>query len=346
MREGAEGNMQDRVDDLSFINYREWEDLDLMDLSEKFYFSYALAVSANWDANRPDIRITRSDRKVNTDALFDIASISKVILSTLIVKMLLQEDLNLDEEVVQGFSVRDFLSYSAIVKQKSWESFRDFLYNESYNTDTLWKQIRSLDFTSSKAYYSNMPALVLSLYLQEKFGKTLTELMRMYLPELRGMSISHELLSDHEAFPVTTKDKVPTIYDPSTRAIFEKGVETLHGGVFASAKHMMELARVNLNLAREFSEEYSKLNILFKSGKEPLYLLGWFVAPKNSNVFAGMSTPAWFKSSFSGSFVTVLPGSNRAVIFLSDMARARAKYPGFSNERDELYNLILRAAKV
>lgn len=200
---------------------------------------------------------------VDEDTLIDIASITKLFTTIIMMYLVEKEIVNLDKKVgdysnrfinLKNTRIGDILSYREIIKTENRIGFNNdvnVLKNSIYNLLVNHSYIQQ---------YSDMPTLFLGFFIEEVTGKSLSdwiiefllnplELKRTYFfktDDLNVMDYTGEMnLINDKLYYID--NKVGLVHDPKARAFAQHNIFCGHAGILISTRDIVKIFQALLN---------------------------------------------------------------------------------------------------
>ena len=314
--------------------------------------------------------------KVNSDTLFDIASVSKSIFSlyALLLKELKERGL-LEDIDLGGFSLDDYLSFRIIAKKEDWESLREIIYTEGINLGQIKKHLKSLELQKIEdSQYTNMPHILLSFHVQRFLvGKKKSFFEPFYELFLRPAAVN--ILDKNLAFAfkrnlifprrLEAEESAPgyvansnfyeseiaasIAHDPTARHLSRKGFVSGHAGIFSNAVAIIKIMQ-HFDRRGIFAPKDSPLGNYFDELHEEaekrsdLYKHGFYIPNKESDILCGVQTPYFIKTGTTGCLLA--HSRIGSVAFLSNMTHLNEVDEHFKQRRDKFFNSIMRQVAI
>ncbi len=307
--------------------------------------------------------------KVNSDTLFDIASVSKSIFS--LYALLLKERGLLGDAELGGFSLDEYLSFRLMATQEDWEALRRLIDKEADNLETIKSALLDLPLNRRKdSKYTNMPHILLALYIHkvlkeqsELFPDSFYELLlrpaavnildknlafafnkNLISPRRLG---AEESASDYVANPNFYKSEIVASipHDPTARHLSRKGFVSGHAGIFNNAVSIIKIMQ-HFDRRGIFAAKKSPLGNYFEELHEEaekrsgLYKHGFYIPNKEFDILRGVQIPYFIKTGTTGCLLAHSRMGSMA--FLSNMTHLNEVDEHFRQRRDKFFNSIMR----
>lgn len=291
--------------------------------------------------------IIPNKKEMTTDAIFDLASISKLFTGLSILKLKEDNIIDLNDEVVfyapqfknlKGVKIIDLLGFNvplktskridnALTKEEAIERlFSVFVDKEGPNKD-------------NHIPYTDMGAMVLSYVIEGATSLKAKDFVEKYLISKMNLKSTFVNVPEEEyerivstnldtiykedgSIKINTANKKGIVYDPKAQAMGHKdGVFSGHAGIFSSKDDMLKIARILINgeyieekLVREMAKNRSGriLSIDDKNNKKYSQHLGFMCYSKHPNqegseVFHALSGNSFASAGWTGTQLTVDP---------------------------------------
>jgi CubicO group peptidase (beta-lactamase class C family) len=197
---------------------------------------------------------------VDPDTVFEIASVSKPIASTILASLVGEGKLGWDDKIADLLSdfrlskpettrevtIRDFLSHRSGLATESG----DFLEDLGYSRPEILYRMRYLPLPGEfrKTYaYSNFGYTTAAIAAANKVGKPWEVLAEEQLYSRLGMNSTSSRFSDYENRPNKAALHVFVNGEPVNRFVREADAEAPAGGVSSSARDLAQWVRLQLN---------------------------------------------------------------------------------------------------
>ena len=197
---------------------------------------------------------------VDPDTVFEIASVSKPIASTILASLVGEGKIGWDDKIADLLSdfrlsrpettrevaIRDFLSHRSGLATESG----DFLEDLGYSRPEILYRMRYLPLPGEfrKTYaYSNFGYTTAAIAAANKVGKPWEVLAEEQLYSRLGMNSTSSRFSDYENRPNKAALHVFVNGEPVNRFVREADAEAPAGGVSSSARDLAEWVRLQLN---------------------------------------------------------------------------------------------------
>jgi CubicO group peptidase (beta-lactamase class C family) len=197
---------------------------------------------------------------VDPDTVFEIASVSKPIASTILASLVGEGKIGWDNRIVDldpGFklsspettreiTIRDFLSHRSGLATLSGDMLEDLGYSRP---DILYRmRYLSLPGQFRKTYaYSNFGYTTGAIAAAKKIGKPWETIAEEQLYSKLGMTSTSSRFSDYEDRPNKAALHIFLNGEPVNRFVREADAEAPAGGVSSSARDLAEWVRLQLN---------------------------------------------------------------------------------------------------
>ncbi len=218
--------------------------------------------------------------KVDPDTVFEIASVSKPIASTILASLVGQGKISWDDRIADlepGFqlsspettrevTIRDFLSHRSGLATESGDLLEDLGYSRP---DILYRmRYLPLPGTFRKTYaYSNFGYTTGAIAAATKIGKpweTIAE-EQLYVP--LGMTSTSSRFSDYENRTNKAALHIMLHGQPFNRFVREADAEAPAGGVSSSARDLAKWVRLQLNAGEWNGKQLIDANALAETHK-------------------------------------------------------------------------------
>ena len=197
---------------------------------------------------------------VDPDTVFEIASVSKPIASTILASLVGEGKIGWDDKIADLLSdfrlsklettrevtIRDFLSHRSGLATESG----DFLEDLGYSRPEILYRMRYLPLPGEfrKTYaYSNFGYTTAAVAAANKVGKPWEVLAEEQLYSRLGMNSTSSRFSDYENRPNKAALHVFVNGEPVNRFVREADAEAPAGGVSSSARDLAQWVRLQLN---------------------------------------------------------------------------------------------------
>ncbi len=290
-------------------------------------------------------------KKVETEMLFDIASITKAFTATLTLIFLDENKLALDDYVVkfipefagQGreiITIWHLLTHSSGLKL-AMSSVKDFPSSEI--RDRVLADVPTTQ-PGSQVYYSNVNSMLLAEVMTRISKRPFIEVMKEKI--IDPLSLSNTMFNPPKSF---LERIVPTEHDSwrmrlirgevHDESAYSMGGITGHAGLFSTASDLWKFAQVWINnglfqgkvfLKNETVALASSLQIQTQTGGQGL---GWKIA--DTEWMGEVPSDTYGHTGFTGTSITICPSKNKIFVFLTNRI-----YPKRGDK--ELINLVRR----
>lgn len=296
-------------------------------------------------------KFTHSRYPVTEKSMWDIASLTKVIVSILTLYSVKVGMCRLDSRIKKYVptlrpngdcpTVRDMLAFGVTF---------DLMHLSSPYThvspEDLWKEIVSARIKVSGFKYSNYAPFILARMLERQFGVTIEALAKKVIFDPLGMSDitfrSSDVMPDRMVVGEAPNDKpVMDVQDELSRAMYPKFSGA--AGIFSSIGDLLKIAQMLLYPSRArdgiISPEHVALlgtNQIRPGMGNTASGLGFglvselmkdFNVPKSVQKNPGLIDGAFFRTSFGGSMMAVFPRQNSALVLCTNYVHPRRKTP-------------------
>ncbi len=206
------------------------------------------------------IRKIGQDAAVDPDTVFEIASFSKPIASSVLASLVGEKKISWDDRIADldpGFqlsnpettrqiTIRDFLSHRSGLATTSGDLLEDLGYSRP---DILYRmRYLPLPGTFRKTYaYSNFGYTTGAIAAAMKLGKPWEEIAEEQIYSKLGMTSTSSRFSDYENRTNKAALHVFVNGEPMNRFVREADAESPAGGVSSSARDLAEWVRMQLN---------------------------------------------------------------------------------------------------
>ena len=305
---------------------------------------------------------------IGRGAIFDLASITKVISTTSAVMILSDKNIiSLDDKVVKylpEFQGRN----SKYFQQKSNTTIRNLLthtsglppFREYYKMEgTIQSRIDSIMNTSpefslkEKTVYSDVGLITLGRLIEEVTDKKLNELMDSLLFKPMGMSSTFfnppiekiKRIIPTEISPLTNKAILGYVHDENAYSI---GGIAGHAGLFSTALDLARFSQMMLNKGlygwkRIFKKETidlftSRANLVSGSSRA----LGWDTPADKSSGGVFLSESSFGHTGFTGTSLWIDPENQLFVILLTNAVHPNRSYknPKYFDWRQKIHSSV------
>lgn len=276
--------------------------------------------------------------EANENTLFDVASVSKFVLSTLVLRLVQDGKLDLQADVCSGmgfgirFTIQDLLDYKLVAESDEWNSFRNRILEGQMDVGLILEKLKRLPYKKfiDSSEYTNMPAMLLSLLVPKLTGKSLRELLAEYFElEMR--------------LQIPTQADAVNLNDPTARAFAQMGVETLHGGMFMNLQELAKFIRFYYDSRNKMLQESLRTSLSYMgSTVNGCYKNGFFVPGRDSELFArfpGRRIKAICKTGATGSMV-ILSNDFYAITML-DFGKVDTNSKEFKASKNKAWKTLL-----
>jgi CubicO group peptidase (beta-lactamase class C family) len=226
------------------------------------------------------IRKIGETAEVDPDTVFEIASFSKPIASTVVASLVGEGKVSWDDRVAElmpGFqlskpettrevTIRDFLSHRSGLATESG----DMLEELGYSRPEILHRMRYLPLPGEfrKTYaYSNFGYTAAAMAAATKAGKTWESLADEQLYSRLGMTSTSSRFSDYDNRPNKAALHIFVDGQPVNRFVREADAESPAGGVSSSARDLAEFARLQLNDGKWNGKQLVDANALNETRK-------------------------------------------------------------------------------
>jgi CubicO group peptidase (beta-lactamase class C family) len=226
------------------------------------------------------IRKVGEPAQVDPDTVFEIASFSKPITSTILASLVGEGNIGWDDRIVDldpGFqlsspdttrqiTIRDFLSHRSGLATESGDLLEDLGYSRP---DILYR-MRYLSLTGQfrKTYaYSNFGYTTGAIAAATKIGKPWETIAEEQLYSRLGMTSTSSRFSDYDDRANKAALHVFINGEPVNRFVAEADAEAPAGGVSSSARDLVEWVRLQLNNGKWNGKQLIDANALAETHK-------------------------------------------------------------------------------
>ena len=197
---------------------------------------------------------------VDPDTVFEIASVSKPIASSILASLVGEKKISWDDRIADlepGFqlsnpettrqiTIRDFLSHRSGLATTSGDLLEDLGYSRPSILSRM--QFLPLPGTFRKTYaYSNFGYTTGAIAVATKIGKPWEQIAEEQLYSKLGMTSTSSRFSDYENRTNKAALHVFVNGEPVNRFVREADAESPAGGVSSSARDLAEWVRMQLN---------------------------------------------------------------------------------------------------
>jgi CubicO group peptidase (beta-lactamase class C family) len=226
------------------------------------------------------VRKVGESAQIDPDTVFELASVSKPIASTVLASLVgegkiswddhiadLEPDFQLSKpETTREVTIRDFLSHRSGLATESG----DYLEELGYSRPEILHQMRYLSLPGQfrKAYaYSNFGYTTAAIAAANKIGKPWETIAEEQLYAPLGMTSTSSRFSDYENR--TNKAALHIMIDgqPINRFVREADAEAPAGGVSSSARDLAQWVRLHLNGGKWNGKQLIDANALAETYK-------------------------------------------------------------------------------
>ena len=289
------------------------------------------------------IRKVGEAARVDPDTVFEIASFSKPITSTVLASLVGEGKINWDDRIIDldpdfqlssadttsQITIRDFLSHRSGLATESGDMLEDLGYSRSH----ILYRMRYLPLPGQfrKTYaYSNFGYTTGAIAAATKIGRPWEAIAEEQLYSRLGMNSTSSRFSDYENRANKAALHIFLNGEPVNRFVREADAEAPAGGVSSSARDLAEWVRLQLDQGRWNGKQIVDANALAETHKAQIcrsapdpakpdvcsgdqyYGLGWDVGTQCAGPRA--SQPQW----------CVLPGRGYQRVYDSRGAPGRA----------------------
>lgn len=283
---------------------------------------------------------------VTEESLFDLASITKSVVSAIILILISKGKLALESlvadylpiQVLHGKqpTIRDLLTYAAVFQlnhwQKPYDSIPPALAREELNhaTVTVGNMMR----------YSNYPPIALVRIAEVITDRLIEDLAKEVLFDPLGMTRAtftprhdiHEVVATE--IPVGGSEPlVGVVHDELTRnTLLPCGA----AGLFGTVNDLLVFCRFLLNQGHDGASQLINRSLISQLGENrftegPRFGLGFGLWDEFSSGFGNVPRPlrdsdgrgAFFKNGFTGTHISVFPALDTAVVLLTNVVHER-----------------------
>ena len=320
-------------------------------------------------ANQGFGQFTYSDtsKSVDTETIYDIASLTKVVATVPIVQKLIERKiLSLDYEVSQFFpefigngkekvTVRHLLTHSSGLKP--FEQY--FLNNNISNKAEVLKDILNQELLfepGTQTKYSDLGMILLMAIIEKVSDRTIDELTKSYVTD--PLEMSNSLFNPD----ISLKNQIsPTEYDDIYRHrlvhgevhdenTFLMGGISTHAGLFSTASDIANYAQMVINrglflgkriLKSEIIEEFTKRQELPTDSERAL---GWDTPSQNGESSAGdyFSDTSFGHLGFTGTSLWIDPEQDIIIVLLSNRVYPSRENNGMYQVRRDFHNSVMK----
>jgi len=215
------------------------------------------------------VRKTGESAEVDPDTVFEIASFSKPIASTILASLVGEGKIGWDDRIVDldpGFrlssadttrqiTIRDFLSHRSGLATESGDMLEDL----GYSRPEILYRMRYLPLAGQfrKTYaYSNFGYTTGAIAAATKIGKPWETIAEQQLYSRLGMTSTSSRFSDYEDRANKAALHIFLNDEPVNRFVREADAEAPAGGVSSSARDLAEWVRLQLNGGKWWQADY------------------------------------------------------------------------------------------
>lgn len=297
-------------------------------------------------------------KKVTTQTVYDLASITKSIPTSSIILYLVENGrLSLDDPAVmfipeltgaekERILIRHLLTFTVTFDLPHRLAFyapggKAAIFNAIYRSP--------LKYPPGEQYeYSNIPMLILGMIAERVLEESLDSIAdKLFFGPLGMVSTTFhpERLSSATIAP-TEVDKqgevVGIVHDETARALYKAGIISGHAGLFSTADDLLTFGQMLLNNGEYNGRRYFKPSTVQKMYTEVVssgtrgMSLGWVTAHEG---FTNPKLPShpFGKDGFTGTLILLEPAGKRCVVMLSN--RTYPKRP----EGPQKINAVIKA---
>lgn len=286
--------------------------------------------------------IIPSVQKMTEDTIFDLASITKIFTSISILKLVQDEIISLDDEVVKyapefkklkGVTIFDLVTFNVPLKTNG----RVDRASSKEEAENLLLNIEIDTTNENKHPYTDMGAMVLRYVIEHAVGMNYYTFVCENILNKVKMKDTHVLVPNIKLdrvastnldgkyykdgnFMITKEAPVGTVYDPKARIMGQQeGILSGHAGLFSTASDMTNLAKGIIG-GQIIDDEYVEMMAKNRTGRKYIedgkekyvQYLGMMCYSKHpilsdSELFHAMSGKAFASAGYTGTQMTVDP---------------------------------------
>jgi len=308
-----------------------------------------------------------SSEKMTTDAIFDLASVTKVIAATSAVMRLVEEKkISLQDKVVQYFPAfgqngkENITIYNLLVHNsglQAWRKYYEFCDAPQCVLDSIFAAPLVYK-TGDSTIYSDLGLITtgkiiekvtkttLANYVDSVFFKPLGMKSTMYNPpvELWKRIVPTEIDSFWKRTYVAVRGRV---HDENAATL---GGISGHAGLFSTASDLSKILQMELNYGiyngKRYLDSGTIATFIKQQSANSSRAIGWDTRSAENSVSGQFASPQTFlHTGFTGTSVVVDPIKNMIVIFLTNRVYPTRNNQKISYVRPAVHDAVFRALK-
>lgn len=187
--------------------------------------------------------------KINSDTLYDIASLTKMFTALLVYKAIEENKLSLNDNIykldnkfikLKNVSIKDLLAH----RKEIWT---DKHLRETINKEDYYNTVYNSYIKSNNPKYVDLHYIILGIILEKVYKKSYLEILKEKIVIPLGIT-SLTFMPEGNNIAKTSKElSSGIINDSKARIALRYGIYTSHAGIFINANDMMKVLSSILN---------------------------------------------------------------------------------------------------
>ncbi len=307
-----------------------------------------------------------ASEQMTTDALFDLASVTKVISTTSAVMKLVEEKkISLDDKIVKYFPAfgqngkENITLYNLLVHNsglQAWRKYYEFCDSPQCVMDSIFAA-PLIYRTGDSTLYSDMGLITTGKVIEKVTGKTLAQYVDSVFFKPLGMK-NTMYNPPAELWKRTVPTEIDSFwkktYQPVRGRVHDENAATLggisgHAGLFSTASDLAKILQMELNYGIYNGKRYldsTTIARFIKQQGESSRAIGWDTRSTGRS-FSGLFTSAvtFLHTGFTGTSVVVDPEKKIIVIFLTNRVYPTRNTSKIARVRPAVHDAIFGAVK-
>lgn len=293
------------------------------------------------------------DKEINENSLYDIASLTKLLVTNTLISFLIEEEKIKLEDPVEKYlpkfkyndiKILHLLTHSSGLKVKYTKDTLNSI-NDFYNLDIEFE-------VGTDTAYRDINFILLGFIVEKVYKKKIDVLaQKLIFDKLNMVNTKYNPIDKEKCIPTENNDKLLKGVVQDYKAQFLNGIAG-HAGVFSNVSDMSIFLEVILNNGKYKNDYFISSNLidlwftpLFIDSEQIRRTIGWIYAKSTPSCKEYVSDDSIFHTGYPGNHIIVDRDNDFAFIILSNATYPTGKKDTIVNKRVEINKELYRLLK-